>query len=127
MHAALQKARKAHRQAVEMLYEDTCTVYERKAVRDEDTHLTGWQESVVLEDQPCKLSFEKVSQVEQTDSAAELVQSIRLFISPDIAIKPGSKIAIEHLGKITDYTYSSAPAIYTTHQEILLDVFERWA
>lgn len=127
MRVALQKAREAHSRALEKLYEDTCTVYERRAVQDEDSHLTDWQEVAVLEDQPCKLSFEKVSQVEQTDSAAELAQRIKLFISPNIEIKPGSKISIVHLGMITDYTYSGVPAVYETHQEILLDLFERWA
>ena len=52
---------------------------------------------------------------------------IELFISPDITIKPNSKIIVTQAGVTTDYTYSGVPAVYDTHQQIILEFFTEWA
>ena len=41
-----------------------------------------------------------------------------LFLDPSIEIKPGSKITVNHMGRIYKFEKSGIPAIYPTHQEI---------
>lgn len=127
MVKSVEAARKAARKAQESLYDGVCTVTEHQKVKDEKSNLTEFKDIVVLEDQPCKLSFSTITTVNQTESVAEKRQTTKLFISPDITIKSGSRITVEQGGVTTDYTCSGVPAVYATHQEIVLDLFERWA
>ena len=61
MVKAIEAARKAARRAQEITYEGVCTVYEYQTIKDTDTKLTHEEEIAVIEDQPCKLSFEKLN------------------------------------------------------------------
>ena len=124
---AIQAAQKAARKAIEATYFGTLTVTERKKEKDERSKLTKDVEVVVLENQPCKLSFEKLQTAIQSDSAATITQVTKLFVSPDISINAGSKITVSQDNVTTDYTCSGVPAIYLTHQEIILELFKDFA
>ena len=121
------KAQKAHRKAVEELYCDVCTIYEQQSVRDPETKKTVRKEVPVLENQPCKISFETITTTSESNGAAEQAISVKLFISPDITVKPGSKVVVTHLGEDTAYSNSGVAGKFPTHQEIKLALFERWA
>lgn len=128
MVRAIEAARKAARKALESTYEGKVTVTEYRKITDEKTKLTSHKEVVVLQDQPCKLSFEKLDTAVQGESAASITQAVKLFLSPDIIIiKPNSKLTVTQAGVTTSYTNSGIPAFYVTHQEIPLELFERWA
>ncbi len=116
----------AARSAIETLYNGTCTVTEYQSYK-KDNKSTGHQEVPVLENQPCKLSFSKINNTSQTETAAMVVQTAKLLIAPEIIIKPGSKVTIKQNGITTDYKKSGEPAIYETHQEIILELFKGWA
>lgn len=124
---AIQAAQKAARKAIEVTYFGTLTVTERKKEKDERSKLTKDVEVVVLENQPCKLSFEKLQTAIQSDSAATITQVTKLFVSPDISINAGSKITVSQDNVTADYTCSGVPAIYPTHQEIILELFKGFA
>ena len=119
--------RRAARKALERTYEGRATVYEYQSVRDPDTFLTDFKEVTVLEDQPCKLSFKALDTTTTTGNVAVMTQGVKLFLSPDVSIKPGSKITVTQNGVTTEYSSSGVPAKYPTHQEIMLKLFERWA
>lgn len=87
---------------------------------------TGHHEVQVLTGQPCRLSFGTVPAAEQTDTGAALQQTVKLFISPKVEIKPGSKITVAQNGVTADYCRSGLRAVYTTHQEITLEIWEGW-
>lgn len=123
----MQSAKIAARKAIESTYDGVAIVEEYQKVKDEVTKLTNGKAVIVLENQPCRLSFERLQIVNQTEAAASMTQTTKLFISPDIVIKPGSKITVTQAGKTTAYTYSGAPAFYDTHQEIMLELFEDWS
>lgn len=124
---AIQKARQAAKKVIEsMHYDGICTVTEHKKVTDDNTKITGYQDVVVLENQPCHLVFKTVNSAAQTESAAAVEQTTELLISPDIIIRPGSKITVTQEGVTTDYTYSGVPAVYATHQQIVLELFKEW-
>lgn len=126
MVKAIQAAKQAARKAIESTYDGVAVVEEYQQVKDEVTKLTSNEIVVVLENQPCRLSFEKLQIANQTESAAEVTQTTKLFIAPDVVIKPGSKITVTQAGRTAEYTYSGVPAVYDTHQEIILDLFTDW-
>ena len=122
MNNAILRARKAHRKATEMFYEHLCTVKEFQSVKDPVTKITKKQEVIVSENQPCRLSYKSVASTDQTESNATVQQIIKLFIAPEIQIKEGSRIFIEHEGRTTEFKHSGKPAIYSSHQEIDLEL-----
>lgn len=115
------------RQALEAMYTGICNVYEYEKARNETTKLTAIKERAVLTDIPCKLSYSKIQPTEGKTGAAELAISTKLFLPPDIQIKPGSKIKVTQEGRTEFYESSGKAAIYPTHQEIMLKLTERWA
>ncbi len=127
MVKAMEAARKAARRAQEATYEGLCTIYEYRDVTDEKTKLSSEEEVAVIEDQPCKLSFEKLNSAIQTETAATAVQGIKLFLAPEIVVKSNSKIVVTQNGITNEYSASGVPAVYSTHQEIPLELFRGWA
>lgn len=115
------------RKAIGSLYVGTCTISEKKKVKKEN-HSTGFSEVVVLENQPCRLSFSTINSTTPTETGASSVsQTVKLFIAPEIEVKPGSKLTICQNGITTDYKSSGEPAFYVTHQEIILELFKGWS
>lgn len=123
----MKAAQKAARKAIEATYFGTLTVTEHQTVKDEKTKLTKAVDVVVLQDEPCRLSFEKMQTAVQSESAATIVQGAKIFVSPDISIKAGSKLTVTQDNVTTDYTRSGESAIYPTHQEIMLELFKEYA
>lgn len=127
MVKAMEAARRAARRAQEATYEGICTIYECRDVTDEKTKLSSEEEVAVIKDQPCKLSFEKLNSVVQTETAAVQAQGVKLFLAPEIAVGSNSKIVVTQNGITNEYSASGVPAVYSTHQEITLESFRRWA
>lgn len=124
---AIKQAQEMARKAQEATYDGRCMVVVHQKVRDLKTKITTEQDVVLLEKEPCRLSYSSVSAVEQTDSAAHTAQITKLFLSPDVVIHPGAKIIVTQEGKTQDYECSSVAAVYPTHQEIVLKLSERYA
>lgn len=115
------------RKAIESMYDGTCAIIERQKVKLPNKS-TGFMDIVVLEDIPCRLSFKTITNTNQTETGVSaVVQVTKVFIAPEIQVKPGSKLTITQNDVTTEYKSSGQPAIYTTHQEIELELFERWA
>nr|DAM40883.1 MAG TPA: head closure knob [Caudoviricetes sp.] len=121
----LERARTLAKKAMEDIYfTEKCDVIEMQSVRDERTKIVKASEVKVLENQPCKVSYGSLNIVGQTSTGATNRQTVKLFISPNVIIKPGSKVVVGR----NAYKASGVPAVYTdTHQEIMLDMFDRWA
>lgn len=125
---AIEKARQAARKAIEQChYDGVCTVTEHRKVNDGASKLVAFEDVVVLREQPCHLVFKTVESAAQSASASKAGQTVKLLVSPDVVIKPGAKITVTQQGVTDDYACSGVPAVYATHQEIVLDLFERWA
>ena len=119
---AVVKARKA----IESMYDGTCTVTEYQEYTKANKS-TGHHEVVILEGQPCRLSFSSSPNTNQTETAAQLVQTIKLFLAPEIRVQAGSKVTVTQNGVTTEYKSSGEPSLYQTHQEIMLELFKGWA
>lgn len=116
-----------HRGAIEMLYLDSCNIYEYQNVKDPETKISKKQEVLIQEDIPCKLSYSSIDTAPVSDGAAQRNIIAKLFISPETEVKPGSKLVVLHNGENTDFASSGDPGIYPDHKEIMLKLFERWA
>lgn len=115
------------RMVLESMYTDTCTITEHQKVQKVNKSM-GFQEVVVAQDQPCRLSSQTVNSTSRTDTGASaLTQTIKLFLSPDVQVKPGSKLTVTRDFISTEYQNSGEPARYETHQEIILELFKGWS
>ena len=85
------------RKAIEMSYDFRADIFEKK-----------------------KVVVSSVTNFEDSD----VTQVIKLFMAPEINVKPGSKILVKGVGGVVAYKSSGRPAVYPTHQEILLDLVE---
>lgn len=118
---------KKARKAIESMYEGTCIITEHQKVQ-KDNKSTGFQDVIVQEDIPCRLSFKTINNTNPNENAASaLVQVTEVFLAPEIVVKPGSKLTITQNGVTTDYKSSGIPATYSTHQEIVVEIFKGWA
>ena len=106
------------------LWTGRCTIYEYKDYTDPITHQTIQKEVVFIENEPCRLYYKHEQSNNIQSGAAVVSQSITLFIRPNLEIKPGSVIEITQHGKTVKYKGSGQPAIYTNHQEIILQIYE---
>lgn len=116
-----------YKQALGILWKDRCKVTVREYIVNPDNGQDELQERVLFEDEPCRLSYKAVAANADTEEAAALKQTIKLFISSDIEVPAGSKIEITRNNKALAFTASGEPALYTNHQEITLDLFKEWA
>lgn len=100
------------------------TIYEYQDITDPVTHQTTQQEVAVVNDEPCRLSYNFEQSTNISNGAAVVSQSIKLFIRPDLVIKPGSVIEISQHGVTQKYKGSGSPAVYCNHQEITLELYD---
>lgn len=116
---------------VAMMYKDTCTIVERQKVKDPSTKKTEFKEVIVLKDQPCRLAYKSFPET-SVDNVARMTQQVKLFLSPQIKVNVGSKLIVTQKydsreDLVTEFSSSGVPAVYPSHQEISLELFERWA
>lgn len=123
----LSKSMEKARKIIESRYEDSCDIIEYHDVYDSISKKTTKKEETVYEKQPCQLSYKTTGNNEETDTGAKKIQITELFISPDLDIKPGSKIVVTHKGIVTAYKNSGETAKYNTQQTIILELFDKWS
>lgn len=114
------------RKELEKMYDSKCDIYENKEIIKKNKS-TGYEEVKVYEKQACRLSYSSKTSANQTDNMSNISLIIKLFISPDIKIKPGSKIIVTNSKGRTEFKSSGMPAIYDTHQEIVLESCKEYA
>lgn len=127
MMDAMKQARAMHRKAVENNYEGTCRIYERQSFKDPVTKVTAFREIQVQENLPCRLSFSGAPSATGTETVTNVSQTIKLFLNPDTAVRPGSKIEVAQLGRTEVYGQSGKAAVYSSHQEIVLELWKGYA
>lgn len=119
---------KSYAAAIKSLWRGKCTVTVRNNdTTDENTGRVVVGEVDTYTDEPCRISFDTVNATQLENNAANIVQSITLFIDRAVAIPEGSKITVTQNGATAVYEKSGKPAVYSTHQEIPLEIFKGWA
>ncbi|MDR2024383.1 MAG: hypothetical protein LBQ71_14320 [Hungatella sp.] len=123
----MRQARKIHRTAIESTYDGTCNIYEKQSYKDPDTKVTSQRLVKKVENQPCHLSFSSISATDDTETVSKLWQVTKLFLAPEITVMPGSKIEVIQAGRTEFYSGSGQPAVYGSHQEIVLELWKEKA
>lgn len=116
------------RKVIEDGYEGLCDIYVQQAVKDPVTKQTS-RAAVKQNKNPiaCGLSYKNTSTTSEGDGADKQVQQIELFLAPEVSVPTGSKIIVTQNGVTQEFMQSGVPAVYATHQEIVLEIFKRWA
>lgn len=107
-----------------ILWTGRATIYEYQDITNPITHQTVQREVAVVEDEPCRLSYQHEQATNIQSGAAVVSQSIMLLVRPDLVIKPGSVIEITQHGVTQKYKGSGQPAVYCNHQQIVLTLYE---
>lgn len=109
---------KTAQEAFAFLYRDTCTISESQQVlRPNGTTTEAWE--MTAKDIPCRVSYGGAS-IGENGLLASSTQSVKLFLAPDVYVTTGSRILVTREGRTSAYRASTKPALYPTHQEILL-------
>ena len=111
---------KKYRKQIEKLYEDLATI-SRHVKAKKLSGETKLERQVVYNDVPCRLSQKALSAGYQTEAANEIAYETKLFIQPELEIKPGDIVAINRLrlGPMSEYTAGES-FLYGSHQEVIL-------
>ncbi len=106
---------------LEKTYKGSCNIYIRNIEKDPKTGITKQSKERTLfkESVPCALSFKNISKTEQGDYGVSTTE-IKLFLDPEIIIPLNSEIEVTQNNRTAVYKQSGNPAVYETHQEIIL-------
>ena len=107
-----------------LLWIGSCTIYEYQDITDPETFQTKHELFPVVVNEPCRVSYTRETSTNISTGAAEMTQVTMLFITADIPIKAGSIIEVTQHGRTVKYKRSSKPAVYSTHQEVVLELYE---
>lgn len=124
---AVRQAQKMHRAVLEETYDGICNVYAKKPVRDPETGVTSMKEVCTTENQRCHLSFSGTGVAVDTSTVTNVPQTIKLFLAPETMIEPGSRIEVTQHGRTETYGQSGKATVYSSHQEILLELWKGYA
>ena len=111
---------KSAREAIHSMWDGLCTALENKNSKDK-YGIVSSEKVEICKNEPCRLSFKNISQAEQTELRANASQVVKLFISPEVYIPPGSTIEVTQNNVTRKYKHSGISAVYTNHQEIVLE------
>ena len=112
-----------------MLWKDRCWIFYQDENTDPLTKITGFLEKPLLENQPCKLSFETLSST-SGDELPIAAQAVKLFLSPDVVVPAGCKIVVKRFNDLErefTFTKSGEAGVFSNHQEINLTLFKGYA
>lgn len=119
----------AQRKALERMWKDRCTIIQRVKVTDPGTKLTDFSEMPLVEDQPCKLSFEQLTTAGEGHASAKF-QNVKLFLPPDLVVPAGCKVIVRRFNEseqVFTFAHSGEAGVFSNHQEICLDLWRGWA
>ena len=111
---------KSAREAVQSMWDGLCTVFGEQNSKDKYGIVKPGKVEI-CKNAPCHLSFENISQAEQTELGANTSQVVTLFIAPEVYVPPGSVIEVTQNNVTRRYRHSGISAVYTNHQEIILE------
>ena len=96
-------------------------------MKDPETKVTRQDEVIIHKDISCHLSYSKMTPAVGSDTVTAVAQTIKLFLAPELVIPPGSRIEVTQQSRTESYDQSGKAAVYSSHQEILLELWEGYA
>ena len=124
---AIKRAQRMHRKAIEATYDGTCRIYGMQSVKDPVTKVTRQEEAIVQDGVACHLSYSSTAPAAGSDTVTGVAQTIKLFLAPELVGPPGCRIEVTQQGRTESYAQSGKAAVYSSHQEILLEIWKEYA
>lgn len=118
---------RGYENALKRLWDGLCDVYVYKEGVDEATGRTIQKAELTVKGEPCRVSYSTLSATTPTSEAFDVGQVIKLFIAKDVDIPEGSKLVITQEGRTEAYRRAGKAAVYSVHQEIVLELEKEWA
>ncbi|MBS4931108.1 MAG: hypothetical protein KH020_07235 [Clostridiales bacterium] len=110
------------KQALKMLWKDKCKItIKDQEIFDPESKTTSYADSVLVENEPCKLSFETLSTSSEDAVKAKIIQKAKLFIKSEIIIPPGSIVEVTRGTRVFVFSATGLPGVFSNHQEIMLE------
>lgn len=75
------------RQVIQKMYDCKCNIVEHQAIKNNINKRTEYQEIIVLENQPCRISYKTITNTNETENESNVTQIVKLFLAPEIQIK----------------------------------------
>lgn len=107
------------------LWDDTCSIYVYEKTTNESTKRTEFGETMIYSNEPCKLSFNTLNNINEVDHVGEDYQDAKLFIDNELYIPMGSKVVVTRGARTFTYKVGEI-AVFVSHQELRLTLFDRW-
>ena len=117
----------AYKKAIQSLWIGQATIAVLDGVLNPANGRTEPVERITATGIPCRISHRTITSTEPAEEAALVAQSVTRYVDPSVDIPEGSKITVTQNGVTRDYERSGAPAVYSCHQEIPLELFKEWA
>lgn len=122
---------KNSRKFIEKMYIGRCNIWVSKKLTNSN-FATYFKDELLAIDVPCKLSYGTHSYstpklASESQTTTEISANVKLFINPDIEIPTGSKIDVIQNGRKTKYKYTGEVAFFETHQEIRLELADKYS
>lgn len=127
MSDAIRQAQKAHRKAMEATYDGACRIYGMQSVKDPVTKATQQEEVLVHAGVLCHLSYSSATPATGSDTVTTAAQGVKLFLAPELVVPSGSRIEVTQQGRTESYARSGKAAAYSSHQEIMLELWKEHA
>lgn len=117
------------KKAIEGLYTEKCTVYEKEA--EFENGRTVFREKVKYENIPCRVSMKAYLFGENAGNEKKgylnVTKKAKIFVPPEYEIKPGSRIAVQSNTNMVVYTKSGQMSRYASHNEVTVETEKKFA
>lgn len=113
------------RKQIEKLYDSVCAV----VVAQEqilDNGVSTFVDKIILENQPCRISQQSITQANNNGAVTEADKVISLYIAPEVDVPAGSKILVTYNNITDEYRRTGFPSRYDAYQKIQLEYVGRW-
>ncbi|MDO4267451.1 MAG: hypothetical protein Q4C73_03175 [Eubacteriales bacterium] len=121
---AIRQAQRMHKAVLEQTYDGVCSIYALAYEKDPETRVSKHKETLLQGELPCHLSFSGSPAAKNSETVTTAAQTIKLFLAPEQVIPPGSRIEVTQNGRTESYAQSGKAAVYTSHQEIVLELWK---
>lgn len=125
--SAIRQARERHRAILEETYDGSCNVYGLIHEKNPKTKVMESREVLLFSNLPCHLSYSGETAATSSSTLNTVQQGIQLFLAPETHIEAGSRIEVTQNQRTENYVQSGKAAVYTSHQEILLELWKGYA
>lgn len=108
--------------AREMLWQGLADIYQLTPQTDQATGLTDGSAWTLLHGAvPCRVSFKQTRTTKEGDLSKPVLLT-SLHMRPDLLVPAGCRVTVVQSGRSYRFHRSGVPAVYTTHQEIPLEI-----